>query len=120
MWVDEPGSAKNSLNPKWVETLRTDAKRFGSTLQFNEQKEVETITLEQMIARHGRPFYIKIDVEGYEPMVLKGLTERRLLHFIRSELPEFQPEASNVSIAGRFGAAGRIQLRGGLPSRLDS
>jgi hypothetical protein len=36
---------------------------------------VPTVTLDQMIADHGKPRYIKIDVEGYEYEVLKGLTE---------------------------------------------
>jgi len=36
---------------------------------------VPTVTLDQMIAKHGKPEYIKIDVEGYEDEVLKGLTQ---------------------------------------------
>src|SRR5260370_25430336 len=49
MWVDEPGSAKNTLNQKWVETLRTDVSRFGATLEFENMVEVETTTLEELI-----------------------------------------------------------------------
>jgi FkbM family methyltransferase len=93
MWVDEPGSAKNTLNVKWVETLREDATRFGSTLQFGKETKVETTTVEQLIATYGRPFYIKIDVEGYEATVLRGL--RSPVRYISFEvnLPEFKPEA---------------------------
>jgi FkbM family methyltransferase len=92
MWVDEPGSAKNTLNPKWVETLRTDSSRFGESLKFGERREVQTITLEDMMRDHGRPFYIKIDVEGYEAAVLRGL--RSPVPYISFEvnLPEFKPE----------------------------
>jgi FkbM family methyltransferase len=36
---------------------------------------VPTFTLDQMIAEHGKPLYIKIDVEGYEYEVLKGLSQ---------------------------------------------
>lgn len=36
---------------------------------------VPTVTLDQMIAKHGKPEYIKIDVEGYEHEVLQGLTQ---------------------------------------------
>lgn len=29
MWIDAPGSAKNTLSSKWVETLRAYKERFG-------------------------------------------------------------------------------------------
>jgi len=112
MWVDEPGSAKNTLNLKWVETLRTDPTRFGSVLQFGAETKVETITLEKLIATHGRPFYIKIDVEGYEAAVLRGL--RSPVRYISFEvnLPEFKPEAveciellENLAVQGHFNYA---------------
>ena len=54
-------------------TLRTDNSRFGTTLEFDKKVEVETTTLEELIRSYGRPFYIKIDVEGHEASVLKGL-----------------------------------------------
>lgn len=37
---------------------------------------VPATTLDQMIARFGVPSFIKIDVEGYEDEVLRGLTQR--------------------------------------------
>ena len=93
MWVDQPGSAKNTLNSKWVERLREDSTRFGAALEFSGERKVETTTLEKLIAAHGRPFYVKIDVEGYEAAVLRGL--RSAVSFVSFEvnLPEFMPEA---------------------------
>src|SRR5258708_30129788 len=76
LWVDKPGSAKNTLNTKWVETLRTDSSRFGESLEFAGRCEVETVTLDSLIEAHGLPTFIKIDVEGHEPAVLKGLHRR--------------------------------------------
>ena len=92
MWIDAPGSAKNSLSQKWVKTLRGDEKRFGHRLDFAQQREVETITLEQLIITHGLPIFVKIDVEGYEANVLRGL--QRPVPYLSFEvnLPEFKPE----------------------------
>jgi FkbM family methyltransferase len=52
MWIDEPGSAKNSFSQKWVETLKADEKRFGHRLNFARQKEVQATTLEELVTTH--------------------------------------------------------------------
>ena len=93
MWIDEAGSAKNTLNRKWVETLRADSSRFGKSLEFGQKKEVETITLEELIRSQGLPFYVKIDVEGYEVAVLEGLKSPVPYVSFEVNLPEFKPEA---------------------------
>jgi FkbM family methyltransferase len=107
MWIDEPGSAKNSLSKKWVDTLRADRERFGTRLDFKKRTEVETVTLEELISRHGLPFFVKIDVEGYEPNVLRGL--RRPVPYLSFEvnLPEFRPEGLEcVELLGELASDG--------------
>jgi FkbM family methyltransferase len=91
-WVSEPGFGMNTLNAKWAETLEKDPARFGRTFEFREKRQVETITLEQMISTYGRPFYIKIDVEGYEPNVLKGLETAVPYLSFEVNLPDFKSE----------------------------
>lgn len=112
MWIDEPGSAKNTLSDKWVETLRSDEARFGHRLEFAQQKEVEAISLEELIITYGLPFFVKIDVEGYEPYVLRGL--RRPVPYLSFEvnLPEFKQEGlecidllGNIAPDGKFNYA---------------
>ena len=112
MWIDEPGSAKNTLSQKWVDTLRHDESRFGHRLNFAQQKEVETVSLEELIRIHGTPFFVKVDVEGHEPQVLQGL--KRAVSYLSFEvnLPEFRQEGlecieilGNVSRNGRFNYA---------------
>lgn len=95
MYVDGPGSALNTLNPKWVDALKGNKKRFEQTqdrLDFDGHTEVQTTTLEELIAAYGTPHYVKIDVEGYEKWVLLGL--KRTVPFLSYEvnLPEFLSE----------------------------
>jgi FkbM family methyltransferase len=92
MWIDQDGSAVNTLSQKWVDTLRTDDNRFGAKLDFGKEKSVETTTLQNLVQTYGEPFYVKIDVEGHEPAVLRGLL--RPLPYVSFEvnLPEFRDE----------------------------
>jgi FkbM family methyltransferase len=109
MWVDTPGSAKNTLSQKWAETLRGDDSRFGHTLDFQDWKEVETISMEQLIAEHGSPFFVKIDVEGHELSVLRGM--QRPVPYLSFEvnLPEFRSEGLEcVEVLGRLARDGQF------------
>lgn len=92
MWIDTPGSPMNTLSRKWADTLRSDAKRFGEKLDFGECKEVETVSIDELIKEHGSPFFVKIDVEGHELSVLRGL--HRPVPYLSFEinLPEFRQE----------------------------
>jgi len=93
MWIDKPGSALNTLSEKWADTLKTDErKRFDTTFTFKDCVKVQTTTLGDLFSSYGLPFFVKIDVEGYELHVLKGL--RQPVPFLSFEvnLPEFQAE----------------------------
>jgi FkbM family methyltransferase len=92
MWVEAAGSAMNTLSEKWAEALRSDETRFGQKLNFGEWKQVETVSIEQLIATYGSPFFIKIDVEGHELSVLRGM--QRPVPYVSFEvnLPEFRLE----------------------------
>jgi FkbM family methyltransferase len=94
-WVSEPGFDMNTLSPKWAETLGKDPARFGRTFEFREKREVETVTLEQIISTYGRPFYIKIDVEGYELNVLTGLQTFVPYLSFEVNLPDFRREGQH-------------------------
>ena len=95
MWIDGPGSAVNTLSQKWATTLSGNKARhaydhFG--LDFVQHRTVETTTLEELIAVHGRPLFIKIDVEGYELNVIRGLRHPVPYLSFEVNLPEFRPE----------------------------
>ncbi len=109
LWIDVPGSAKNTLSLKWVETLRVDAARFGQTLKFVHQRKIETTTLEELIAAHGFPFFVKIDVEGHEVSVLRGLKRAVPNLSFEVNLPEFRAEGLEcVALLGDLAAEGRF------------
>ena len=92
MWIDTPGSALNTFSRKWVETLRADNTRFGHTLRFAQRQTVPATTLEDLFVKYGRPFFIKIDVEGYELMVLRGMRQKVPYVSFEVNLPEFRQE----------------------------
>jgi FkbM family methyltransferase len=94
-WVDGPGSALNTLSRKWVDTLTGDRERFDRTfdrLEFAEKRSVETTTLERLSAEHGRPFFVKIDVEGHELSVVRVLGSPVPYLSYEVNLPEFREE----------------------------
>jgi len=92
LWIHAPGSGKNTLSRKWVDLLSISEQRFGSALDFRTSLEIETTTLEALIQIYGPPFFIKIDVEGHELSVLRGL--RCPVPYLSFEvnLPEFATE----------------------------
>ncbi len=68
----------------WTPTVSTLdhgwAKQVGATESFrhvrwNQRLEVEVVTLDSLIAEYGLPAFCKIDVEGFEFEVLKGLNQ---------------------------------------------
>ena len=112
MWIDGPGSALNTFSRKWVDSLRGRVKTSEAgpdRMEFDQTREVETTTLEELIRLHGVPFFLKVDVEGYEVNVLRGL--KRCVPYISFEvnLPEFRAEGlqcierlSDLDGDGRF------------------
>jgi len=112
MLIDGPGSAVNTLSQKWATTLKTDKARqtcahYG--LEFSRQMRIETTTVEELMSAHGVPIFIKIDVEGYELNVIRGL--KRPVPYLSFEvnLPEFRPEGLEcVEILSHLAAAGEF------------
>jgi FkbM family methyltransferase len=115
MLIDGPGSAVNTMSPKWAESLKKNRAMFAYAhfgLEFKQTKLVETTTIDELIAKHGVPFFVKIDVEGHEVSVLRGL--HSLVRYLSFEvnLPEFKPEGlqcirvlAELAHAGRFNYA---------------
>ena len=62
----------SSLSRDWIDATQTSG-RF-SNHAWNKTQSVEIATLDEMIQTYGCPSFIKIDVEGYEYEVLRGLS----------------------------------------------
>ena len=74
--IHHPGSAFNTLSEEWKDTLEKDnIEKWNEKIKFTEEKIVQSVTLDSLIEKYGVPQFIKIDVEGYEENVLKGLSQ---------------------------------------------
>ncbi len=92
--VQAPGSAYNTLSTKWRAVLEggTSSHAVGG-MPFGATKRVEAVTLDMLVARHGLPGYLKLDVEGHEAPALQGLSRPVGRVMFEANLPEFHAEA---------------------------
>jgi FkbM family methyltransferase len=82
----------STLSSDWIGKVRGDA-GFGG-VDWDDRVEVTVTTLDQLIAAHGRPAFAKIDVEGMEAAILKGLSQPLPLLAV-----EYLPAALDVAFA---------------------
>ena len=71
--VSDRKDKMSSLSAEWRETVSKENRDY--TGMWKRELTVPMITLDALIKRYGLPAYIKIDVEGYEEQVLKGLCQ---------------------------------------------
>lgn len=66
-------STLSSMSSEWIDYVQKNNLFEGCT--WDQSITVPTTTLDDLIAEHGRPDFCKIDVEGYEYEVLRGLSQ---------------------------------------------
>jgi FkbM family methyltransferase len=129
MWTDGPGSPVNTLNRKWADAVANRGRdTYGNRrLRFSQRTTVETTTLEELILRYGRPAFIKIDVEGFELNVIRGLRCPVPCLSFDVYLPEFRPEGlecvkllETLSSDGKFNYTAGCQNGFALERWLDA
>lgn len=83
-------STLTSMSEEWINEVKNN--RFKQA-NWNNKLEVEVSTLDKMIDKYGKPDFCKIDVEGFELEVLKGLTQPIGTISFEFTIPEFVDKA---------------------------
>ncbi|MHB8206946.1 FkbM family methyltransferase [Mucilaginibacter sp.] len=82
-------STISSFSDDWISAVKKTS-RFKEK-KWNKTVSVEMTTVDHVIKLYGQPSFIKIDVEGYELEVLKGLSQSINMISFEYTVPE-QPE----------------------------
>jgi FkbM family methyltransferase len=75
----------SSFSNDWINQVKNGRFKHNT---WNKTVKVEMTTLDQLIRSYGVPSFIKIDVEGYELEVLKGLTSSVNMISLEYAVPE--------------------------------
>ena len=94
-----------SMSPEWINKVK-ESGRF-SEFNWTKHEIVNVTTLDKLIGMYGVPEFCKIDVEGYEYEVIKGLSRR--IKYISFEFTnEFLENA--IRIIERLAELGKMEL----------
>jgi hypothetical protein len=80
------------MSDGWMREVAADSRFSG--IRWDRSAQVDVVTLDDLIKLHGSPAFCKIDVEGFEAEVLRGLSQPvRALSF------EYLPQAHDAFLA---------------------
>ena len=88
-WVNEANDTQSSFN-------ETRAKRYGPCHEI----QVSCIPLSSIIAKHGIPYYMKVDIEGYDYVCVRALDRGGLPQYISVELDRERDLAAELHQLG--------------------
>jgi FkbM family methyltransferase len=73
LWISRLTPSISTISHEWLITVRQN-RRFARA-RWEEQVSVSVTTLQELITQYGEPAFCKIDVEGAELDVLRGLLQ---------------------------------------------
>lgn len=97
VYITESRSGLNTLSEKWVKSVgNEDENRWHASKEYKKSYMIQTTTLDEIIKTYGVPYFIKIDVEGFELNVVKGLSTPPQFLSFECNLPEFTTETIQI------------------------
>jgi FkbM family methyltransferase len=85
-------SAISSFSETWIDSVKKNRYKEEN---WNKVEMIEQVTIDEIIQKYGDPEFIKIDVEGYELEVLKGLNRPVKMVSFEYTIPEQTEKAIN-------------------------
>lgn len=95
MLINADNPTVSSVSPAFVDAAH-DALGW-ETQRWTDVADVAVTTLDALIAKHGCPVFIKLDVEGFEAEALRGLS--RTVHAVSFEFTTIQRDVALACVA---------------------
>jgi FkbM family methyltransferase len=109
LMINRANPTISTLSPAFI--AAAEGAEGWENQHWDARRRIRMTTLDALIARHGAPGFIKIDVEGYEGEALEGLT--RPVPALSFEFTTIQREVALAALA-RCVALGFTRFNAGL------
>lgn len=83
----------SSMNPQWIDAMKSSVKKDA---EWTKPSKVDVVDLKSLLKQFGVPYFIKIDVEGFEWEVIRGLD--RPVNLLSFEFSSWQTEIAGQCI----------------------
>lgn len=93
IYITAARSGLNTMNTKWRDSINNEEEnKMGNSEMFKSHYKVPLTTIQLLSKTFGNPYFIKIDVEGFELKVIKGMETLPNFLSFEGNLPDFLKE----------------------------